>query len=217
MAKKHVLVLALVVFLSGSLFAQKQNKHEAGDMLIGGGFGAGFSPNIFRMPADMSNSEYIAKGNYANTFELGVHFDYYLNSWLSFNTGISLKSGTYIFKDQDYYLPANVEMDELEFMSDVFTKTPILFTVPIMAHINFPFAQWFYAGTGVQLNFPLMETLDKPRSDFFIGVPIDLGLDFIKAGRGGMRFFFRVTPEFHEGKVVAPIGFNWQFVNFKVR
>jgi hypothetical protein len=53
--------------------------------------------------------------------------------------------------------------------------------------------------------------------DFFVGLPIDIGFDFVKPGRGGGRFFFRITPEFHEGGTVLPIGFIWQIYNWKIK
>jgi hypothetical protein len=47
-------------------------------------------------------------------------------------------------------------------------------------------------------------------------LPIDFGFDFIKAGKGGSRFFFRVTPEFHKNGTTIPIGFIWQIYNWKI-
>jgi hypothetical protein len=55
------------------------------------------------------------------------------------------------------------------------------------------------------------------KGDFFVGLPIDIGFDLVKPGRGGGRFFFRITPEFHEKGTVLPIGFIWQMYNWKIK
>jgi hypothetical protein len=56
----------------------------------------------------------------------------------------------------------------------------------------------------------------RPKGDFFVGLPIDIGFDSVKPGRGGGRFFFRITPEFHKKGVAVPIGFIWQIYNWKI-
>jgi hypothetical protein len=84
-----------------------------------------------------------------------------------------------------------------------------------------PKLEWLYTGIGLNLNIPILGMFDSltgenTKGDFFIGLPIDLGFDFIKAGRGGGRFFFRITPEFHENGTTLPIGFIWQIYNWKI-
>jgi hypothetical protein len=54
------------------------------------------------------------------------------------------------------------------------------------------------------------------KGKFFVGLPIDIGFDFIRAGRGGARLFFRLTPEFHENGTAIPIGLVLQVWNWKV-
>jgi len=106
-------------------------------------------------------------------------------------------------------------------------------TIPFAAHVNIPYVEWLYTGIGLNINIPLFGMLDSTINDSggpkistkgktFVGLPIDLGFDFVKPGRGGARFFFRVTPEFHKVDgvdktfVTVPIGFAWQIWNWKV-
>ena len=211
MAKKVLFVLVLVALLAGSVFAQSQ-KHQSGNMLLGIDLGAGFTPNIYKVTKDT-----IPTGDYAMTFDLGLNFDYYLFRFLSLSSGLFMHSGIYLLWDK----PLDLYGD------DSFTdwaKTPICFTLPIMAHINVPVVEWLYLGAGLTLNFPVSSMLDSdlPNVDtkgtFFLGLPIDLGFDFIKPGKGGSRFFFRITPEIHKGGGKPIIfGFMWQIYNFKLR
>ena len=53
--------------------------------------------------------------------------------------------------------------------------------------------------------------------DVFLAIPIDIGVDLIPVDSGGMRFFFRIAPEFHKSGTVVPIGFIWQAYNLKIR
>ena len=219
MKKRIILVLAALCLLAGSAFAQKTYKHWGGDMLIGADLGLGATTNLFKS-FNVSDGAF-KEGNYAGTISLGVHFDYYLNYWLSFNTGVRTHFGVYVFLDRDFQFNEDTKITDI-------AKTPLALTVPFNVHVNVPFAQWLYAGVGVNLNFPLLGVLDNvkvpsqlgeldTKGSFFIGVPIDLGFDFIPAGHGGIRFFLRATPEFHEGKTVVPIGFVWQIFNIKIR
>jgi hypothetical protein len=220
MAKRLVLILALVVFLSGGVFAQKPSKHQPGDMLLGINYGMGTSPNVL----DIAKDE-IPKGNYAlfGMF-LGLNYDYYLTNWLSFNSGLSLSVWLYIFLNKPVPKEIFQNLDDKALIDyDIWAKQPLIITVPFNVHINVPKVEWLYLGAGVNLNFPMErpwvdEELDiDPAGKFFIGLPIDLGFDFIKSGRGGVRLFFRVTPEFHEGRTVVPISLNWQIWNWKIR
>ena len=210
MKKKIGLVLLIALLLAGNLYAQKANKHEAGNILLGVGIGGGATPNFFTASGDT-----IKKGNYASVAELGVNLDYYLSSWLSFNTGVFVHLGAYLFLDEELILGGLNIMDCFQ--------TPICITVPIMAHINIPKVQWLYLGAGATFNFPISNLTESEligidnKGTFFLGAPVDLGFDFIKPGRGGMRFFFRVTPEVHREGTPIIISFMWQTRNFKLK
>jgi hypothetical protein len=54
------------------------------------------------------------------------------------------------------------------------------------------------------------------QKDVFLSLPIDIGFDFIRPGRGGPRVFFRITPTFHKGGIIVPVGLMWQIYNWKV-
>ena len=211
MTKKLFLVLLIAILLSGSIFAaDRVHKHDSGKMLLGINFGTNYSPNIFRVLKDD-----IPSGNYAATLSFGLTFDYYLFYWLSFNTGALFYSGLYVFYDRawDYYYGGDA-WD--------FAKWPICITIPLMAHVNIPYVEWLYLGAGVNFNIPVANWggEDWPydrKGKFFIGVPIDFGFDFIRPGRGGVRLFFRFTPEFHNKETVYLIGINWQIYNIKLK
>jgi hypothetical protein len=74
-------------------------------------------------------------------------------------------------------------------------------------------------GVNVAINIPIADLLRprdqdfSSRGDVFISLPIDLGFDFIKSGRGGPRVFLRVTPTFHKGGMTVPVGLVWQIYN----
>lgn len=214
MTKKLFLVLLIAILLSGSLFAaDRQHKHESGNMLLGINLGTSFSPNIFKLAKDD-----LPTANYGVVFDFGLTFDFYLFSWLSLNTGAHFYSGAYLFWD--------AALNAIVTGGDVFkyAKLPICVTIPIMAHINVPFVEWLYLGGGINLNIPVSSWtfIDttygyEAKGKFYIGVPLDFGFDFIKAGRGGSRLFFRFTPEFHSGETVLLTGFIWQIYNFKLK
>ncbi|MDR2618269.1 MAG: hypothetical protein LBC62_05295 [Treponema sp.] len=206
MVKKGLVALVLAAFVAGGVFAQEEYKHQPFDMLLGINSGLGVSPNI-------GGAFNLQKGNYAITFDLGLTYDFYLFNWLSFNTGLLLHPDIYVLLDQD------------QFGDDNFTKyaaTPVCLTIPLAAHINVPKVEWLYAGVGLNLNIPVSSMLDDTvididtKGDFFIGLPIDIGFDFIKPGKGGSRFFFRITPEIHENGTTLPVGFMWQVYNWKI-
>lgn len=207
MAKKSLIVLALAVVIAGGAFAQKEHKHQPFDVLLGLNFGMGISPNI----GSLFNEE-IPTGNYAIAFDFGLTGDFYLFNWLSFNTGLLLHPDIYLTLKQDV---------DVENFTDI-AATPLCLTIPLAAHINVPNVEWLYAGIGLALNFPIKSLLDSvvedidTKGDFFVGLPIDIGFDFIKQGGGGMRFFFRITPEFHENGTAVPVGFIWQIWNWKI-
>jgi hypothetical protein len=218
MAKKGVLALVLASVLAGGIFAQEDiHKHQPFDMLLGLNFGMGITPNMGGLVRDLSNSR-IPKGNYAITFDFGITYDFYLFNWLSFNTGLLLHPDIYAVLDQDF--------NNVDSLTDI-AATPFCLTIPLAVHINVPKVEWLYAGIGLNLNIPLVGMLDNTmaavgageidtKGDFFVGLPIDIGFDYVKPGRGGGRFFFRITPEFHENGTAVPIGFMWQIYNWKI-
>ncbi|MDR0586097.1 MAG: hypothetical protein LBG26_02540 [Treponema sp.] len=209
---KNVFAVVLASLLAGGVFAQEDvHKHQPFDMLLGLNFGVGMTPNMGELFSAVSNSR-IPKGNYAITFDFGLTCDFYLFNWLSFNTGLLLHPDIYLVLDQDFY---NVDS-----FTDI-AATPICLTIPLAAHINIPKVEWLYAGMGLNLNIPLFGMVDglagiDTKGDFFVGLPIDIGFDFVKPGKGGGRFFFRITPEFHENGTTVPIGFIWQIYNWKL-
>ncbi|MDR1211686.1 MAG: hypothetical protein LBK40_05580 [Spirochaetaceae bacterium] len=207
MVKKGLLVLILAVFVMGGVFAQDVHKYQPFDMLLGLNVGFGITPSI----TDVFNDD-IPSGNYALTSDFGLTYDFYLFNVLSLNTGLLLHP--------DIYLILEDSISNGDKFTDL-AASPICLTIPLMAHINVPAVEWLYAGVGVNLNFPLVGMFDDAleedtKGDFFIGLPIDIGFDFIKPGRGGGRFFFRITPEFHKKGTALPIGFIWQPYNWRI-
>jgi len=220
MTKKNIVIgilaIALVFGMTGQgAFAQE--KHQPFDVLIGINTGFGISPNIFGLFKSISDQK-IPKGNYAIIIDFGITGDFYLFNWLSFNSGLFLHPDLYVLLDQE--IKGKFEFKDI-------AATPLCLTIPLAAHINIPNVEWLYAGAGLSLNIPLFGLLDSTvnkvagknidtKGDFFVGLPIDIGFDFIKPGRGGTRFFFRVTPEFHKKRTTVPIGFIWQSWNWRI-
>ncbi|MDR1315864.1 MAG: hypothetical protein LBK13_03225 [Spirochaetales bacterium] len=220
MAKKGLLVLVLAGVLAGVIFAQEENKtpaavhkHQPFDMLLGLNYGLGITPNIGDWANVLGGGDTFPKGNYALAFDFGLTYEFYIFNWLSANTGLLLHPDIYLILDQD------LNSDDIE-LTDI-AASPFCLTIPIAAHVNIPKVEWLYAGIGLSLNIPISGIFDglagtDTKGDFFVGLPIDLGFDFIRPGRGGMRFFFRITPEFHEKGTAVPIGFIWQIYNWKL-
>jgi len=211
MKKKMVMILFLVVIIAGGVFAQEEHKHDPFDVLVGLNFGMGLTPNIGDV---FSIGDEVPQGNYAFTFDFGLTADFYLTNWLSLNTGLLLHPDIYVLLDQDLNNTKDLSLTDI-------AATPLCLTIPVAAHINIPKVEWLYTGIGLNLNFPIKGMLDSAagvdtKGKFFVGIPIDLGFDFIQPGSGGMRFFFRVTPEIHEHGTAVPIGFVWQIWNWKV-
>lgn len=204
MAKRVLLVLILFAVLAGSVFSE--SRHESGDLLLGLDIGWGFTPKIFKLSA------VTLLGNYAWAFDVGLNLDFYLFNWLSLNSGVFVHGGPYLLLKEA--TTGNVNFLDM-------AKTPICLTFPVMAHINIPGADVLYLGAGLTLNIPVASMTDSlgidTKGTFFAGLPIDFGFDFIKAGGGGSRFFFRITPEFHKSGTPVLVGFMWQLYNFKLR
>ena len=208
MIKKLCLILILTVLLPGSVFAQK---HKSGDMLIGINMGLGITPNAVKI----SQSK-MPKGNYAASIDLGGTFEYYIIPWLSVTSGLFLHQDLYQLLDRE------LDFDAEDNFSDNLLS-PLCLTVPFSIHINIPHVEFLYLGAGVNLNFPVLSVTRSDlvgfdtKGNLFIGIPIDVGFDLIHPGKGGSRFFFRITPELHKKGTTIPIGIMWQFHNFKVR
>ena len=198
------MILLLFTLLAGTAFS-KESKHEGGDLLLG--IGEGFTPNILLIFSDT-----IPKENYAIAFDFGLNVDFYVSKWLSVNSGIFLRPGVYLLLD-----------NEVTSFSD-WAKSPISLSIPIMAHMNIPVVDFLYFGAGIAVNFPIISMWESElrgvdsKGGPFLGIPLDFGFDFISAGKGGSRLFFRVTPEIHRGgKTLVLLGLMWQIYNFKLK
>jgi hypothetical protein len=213
--KKAVLIFSLLL-LGVMAFAQVTDedvhKHQPFDMLLGLNLGVGISPNVGELVSSLSDQR-LPKGNYAAIYDFGLTYDFYLFSWLSFSTGSLLHADMYIILDHD--------LKNVDKVTDI-AAAPVCLTIPLMVHFNIPKVEWLYAGFGLNFNIPIMSMLDSvvssidTKGDPFVGLPIDIGFDFVKPGRGGGRFFFRITPEFHKNGTTLPIGFIWQIYNWKI-
>jgi len=205
MMKKLFLILLISIFISSSVFSE--SKHEAGNILLGVNLGGSISTEIFNFKGEDSPI-----GNYVAMADFGLNFDYYLSKYLSLNTGTFLRIGFYVFWDELAFADKDLWK---------YGKVILYLTIPVMAHFNIPILDWLYFGAGVYINIPLKNMVKENTyfmMDFSIGIPIDLGFDFIKPGRGGSRFVFRLTPEIHSGDAtVVLFGFIWQIYNFKLR
>lgn len=209
MAKRVLLVLLLLALLAGAVFSE--SKHKGGDLLLGIDLGFGITPSISKVTEDS-----VPAGNYAVAFDFGVNLDYYLTSWFSINSGIFTHAGAYLLLNKPL-----IYVNDSNFTD--WAKTPVCFTVPIMAHINIPVVDFLYLGAGITLNMPVSSMLDSEfptvdtKGKFFLGIPIDFGFDFIRSGKGGSRLFFRLTPEIHKGGTPVLFGLMWQIYNFKIK
>ena len=214
MTKRYFFGFFLVFVLAGTAFSAEQFKHQRGDMYAGVNLGMGFTPSLFGV---FSVNDSFPRGDYALTFDLGLSYDYYQTEWLSFNAGLTAHFGMYAFVP--YTIPARPNTGFLDIAA-----APFSLTIPLSAHINIPYVSFLYAGVGMSLNIPMVSLLTDDPDDLrqneenvFLGIPIDVGFDLMPEGSGGMRFFFRITPEFHSSGTVTPIGFIWQVFNLKIR
>jgi hypothetical protein len=138
MAKKGLLIVVLAVLVSAGLFAQGTvHKHQQFDMLLGLNFGLGITPNIGDLFSISSGN--IPKGNYALTFDVGLTYDFYLFSFLSFTTGLLVHP--------DIYLDLDRELTNINSFRDIVTS-PLCLTIPVAVHFNVPKVEWLYAGVG---------------------------------------------------------------------
>jgi len=195
--------LTIIIGLTVSVFAQEGLENEAANIsqkkhqFLDNYFGVGVGVGGMRM-----------YDNGIFTATLGVSYDFYLHDWLSINTGLLFHTELY----SDHNLLTDSEP----------MVTPLCFTIPFGVHFNIPGVEWLYSGVNIAINIPIAD-LQSPRDqdfssrgDVFVSLPIDLGVDFIKPGRGGPRVFFRATPTFHKGGIAVPVGLVWQIYNWKV-
>ena len=211
-SEKLILAMVLAGVLAGGIFAQEDlHKHKPFDMLLGLNLGIGVTPNIGDLPSALVDMR-IPKGNYAMIYDFGLTYDFYFFNWLSFNTGLLVHPDIYLLLDQD--------LSGVDEITDI-AASPFCVTIPLGIHVNVTNVEWLYVGIGLNLNIPVFGLFDElgninTKGDFFVGLPTDIGFDFMKPGGGGGRFFFRITPEFHEKGTAIPIGFIWQIYNWKL-
>jgi len=197
--KKFAVIMIIIIGLATPIFSQddmentSKNKHNQFDNYFGVSAGAGAMK---------------IEDNAVLAADLGVTYGFYALGWLSLDTGILLHS--------EFYSDLNL-LSGKEPM-----RFPMCFTIPFGIHFNIPNAEWLYAGVNVCINIPIadLKSLDDKnaftQSKTFVSLPIDLGFDLIKPGRGGSRILFRIMPTFHEGGTVVPVGIFWQIYNWKV-
>ena len=192
---------------------------------LNAGFGASWQTIGNLGKALLDENPTLKKGNLGVTFDFGFTYDFYLFSWLSVNTGALFHPNFNLILEKDYNLLIekgdNFINEELEEIPG-YSFWPVCITIPLMVHINVPVVDFLYAGIGVNFNIPIMGGYGSDmKKELFLGIPMDLGFDLMSPGRGGMRFFFRVTPEFHKGfwnfdGMTLPIGVVWQVYNWKI-
>lgn len=188
MKNKFLLVVLCVFLICG--FAYSQEKHNAGDMLLGIALdGYGY----------MSTSDLTMLGG------LGLTYEYYIFNWLSasggfFGNGGVVARGTNLGSAEGKATAGGI---------------PFYLQIPLDVHVNIPKVAWIYTGLGFSFDIPLFSM-----SDTIIGVPAstmasflaihgDIGLDFIK--KHGWRVLLRVSKSLvnlNEGYYPEPILFG---------
>ena len=202
MKKLFLLIFFTAIFFT-PLFAQNEpeentkeplpKKHQQMDMYFGFSAGA----------AGMKTSEH---GIF--TANLGVAYGFYLHKWVSLNTGLLFHT--------EFYSGHNLLTNSNPMAA------PFCFTLPFGLHFNIPGVEWIYTGVNIAINIPIANLKSSGDHDafsgnnIFISMPIDFGFDFIQAGKGGSRAFIRITPTFHSGGFIVPVGLVWQIYNWKV-
>jgi hypothetical protein len=198
-------VLLLTLFLTGGILLAQEQKHTAGDMLLGIGTGAGFGGKWDELDYEIWGST-------------GVSFDYYPLDWLSISGGASIYLNEFVSPPET---PAEVTLENFfetfwAFTDGIF-RFPVSVSVPLEVHANIPRAEWLYTGIGFSVQIPFMEMYGfgtHPLMGAYTTLYGDLGFDYTDAKRGG-RFFFRVGHNLMENAHTT-IGFIWQ-ATFKLR
>ena len=201
--KKFLILFIIVIGLTSIVFAQdeeeaeiavNQAKHQAFSNYFGINIGGG---------AMKLNDGTIFTANF------GISYDFYLFPWFSISSGI-------LFHQELYQ---NQPTDSNRFVPE---GNPFCFTIPIGVHFNMPNAEWLYTGINFAFNIPITNA-NSPSTqdaytinDVFYSMPVHLGFDFINAGKGGSRLFFKITPTFYNGGVSVPVGFVWQIYNWRI-
>jgi len=206
MPKKLFLIIVILLLFTGNVFST-EHKHEKFDMLLGLGLGEGISPNLllfFILDQELQN-------DYALYVEFGLNFDFYINKYLSINSGLLYRMNMYGY--------SYIDKDTGEDSDGV--ALPLCLTFPFAIHLNIPRMEFLYVGVGVHFNVPLFGLFESyldydTRGKPFIGIPIDLGFDFMRPGGEGPRLFLRIIPEIHRQNTVVPVGVFVQFNNRKL-
>jgi hypothetical protein len=211
--KKTVGLLIILCVLPLAVFAQDTDRHihEPLDMLLGINFGLSGMES-----GDVKN---LREGYLVFSADLGFNLDFYIVYWFSVTTGLTLHPQLSAILDEDIGPNANIEFSDI-------LQGPLCLTIPLQVHVNVPRMEWLYVGVGLNINIPVQDLLSNVAvqgnnlpvagSRTFFSLPIDFGADLMSPGRGGVRFFYRITPTFLETKTVVPMGFVWQFYNFRI-
>jgi hypothetical protein len=134
-------------------------------------------------------------------------------------------------KDNSSTIQNKVEQQAAnQFFDNAHMNAGLYLQIPFMVHFNIPVVEFLYLGAGVAANIPVWgpDSLvgdniakyfkDGIAGNTFLSVPIDVGFDFCKRGRGsGARLLFRIQPEFFQGGFMScPISLTWQIWNWRV-
>ena len=144
------------------------------------------------------------------TANLGIVYDFYVLEWLSINTGL-------LFHQEVFH---NRALGDKQIGPD---GNPFCFTIPLGLHFNIPKAEWLYAGVNFAWNIPVFDSKRPSEQsvystkDVFLSLPIDMGLDLRKPDGRGSKLFFRITPTFHKGGTLVPVGLVWQINFWKIK
>jgi len=201
--KKVFLLIMLILISAAQVFAQNGQESAAEKSLIKK---HQFADQYFGVSAAAAGMKTSESGIF--TASTGVAYSFYLNEWISLNTGFFIHTEVYF----DYNFLANNGQ----------VAAPLCFTIPFGVHFNIPGASWLYTGVSAAINIPIAD-MKSPGArnvftadNVFISVPVDFGFDFIRPGNGGSRLFFTVTPIFHKDGIAVPVGLVWQIYNWKV-
>ena len=180
MKGKLFLIFICIFLLCGVVYSQE--KHNAGDMLIGINLDFYDLGTFFNIHG---GTDFIMYGG------MGLTLEYYLLNWFSFSGGIFGHGGVVIHGNN-----LGFGMEEQNGTASA-GGIPFYLHIPIDAHVNIPGISWLYIGTGFSFNIPLFlmkdTVMDVPASKMssFLGLHGDLGFDFMN--NHGMRVIFRFS------------------------